>query len=312
MPSQNEIRQTITSQIVEALKSGTLPPWRRPWALDKNAGHPANVVSKRSYRGINPLILGVASARHGFRSKWWATFNQWKQLGGTVMKRPDDVPPGKWGTAIIYWQRLTKTVRDDNGEDEEQRFFFCKMYTVFNVDQVVGDHLDHLRVGNAPLDTMEVQARYEKADEAIAAIAATGADIRHGGNRAYYEPQGDYIAMPHRHQFTDGEYYETVFHELTHHSEAPSRLNCDRSKPENSYAFLELRAELGGCYVAAELGLPTAENLTNHASYLQSWLQQMENDPKFVWRAAAQASQAADFILSFSRQPVEEEEPVLA
>ena len=51
MPSQNEIRQTITSTIVENLKSGTLPPWRRPWALDKNAGNPANVVSKRSYRG---------------------------------------------------------------------------------------------------------------------------------------------------------------------------------------------------------------------------------------------------------------------
>ena len=39
MPSQNEIRQTITSTIVENLKSGQLPPWRRPWALDKNAGY---------------------------------------------------------------------------------------------------------------------------------------------------------------------------------------------------------------------------------------------------------------------------------
>ncbi|NLS97542.1 MAG: DUF1738 domain-containing protein [Planctomycetaceae bacterium] len=309
MPSQNEIRQTITSTIVENLKSGTLPPWRRPWALDKNAGNPANVVSKRSYRGINPLILGVASIRHNLRSKWWATFNQWKELGGSVMKRPDDCPPGKWGTAIIYWQRLTRTIQDEAGEDEEQRFFFCKMYTVFNIDQVSGDHLDHLRVGNAPLDTNEVQARYEKANEAI---SATGATILHGGNRAYYDPHEDTITVPHRHQFTDGEYYETVFHELAHHSEHPTRLNCDRSKPENSYAFLELRAELGGCYVAAELGLPTAENLANHASYLQSWLQQMENDPKFVWRAAAQASQAADFILSFSRQPVEEEETVLA
>ena len=307
MPSQNEIRQTITSQIVETLKSGKLPPWRRPWALDKNAGQPANIISKRSYRGINPLILGVASVRHKLRSKWWATFNQWKTLGGTVMRRPDNVPPGQWGTAIIFWQRLTKTVRDEDGDDEEQKFFFLKTYTVFNVDQVLGSHLDQLRVGNAPLDTEEVQQRYERADEAI---EKTGADIRHGGNQAYYSPSGDYIAVPHRHQFTGGEYYETIFHELTHHSEAPSRLNCDRS--ENSYAFLELRAELGGVYLANELGLPTAENLTNHVSYLQSWLQQMQNDPSFVFRAAAQASKAADFVLSFSREPVEESEPVLA
>jgi antirestriction protein ArdC len=233
MPSQNEIRQTITSQIVEALKSGTLPPWRRSWALDKNAGNPANVVSKRSYRGINPLILGVASIHHNLRSKWWATFNQWKELGGSVMKRPADVPPGKWGTSIIYWKRLTKTVRDDNGDDEEQRFFFCRMYTVFNIDQVSGDHLDHLRVGNAPLDTNEVQARYEKADEAI---AATGTTILQGGNRAYYDPHEDTITVPHRHQFTDGEYVKTLAHELSHWTEHSSRLNCDRSKPENSTA----------------------------------------------------------------------------
>ena len=198
---------------------------------------------------------------------------------------------------------------DEDGDDEEQKFFFLKTYTVFNVDQVLGSHLDQLRVGNAPLDTDEVQARYEKADEAI---EKTGADIRHGGNQAYYSPTDDYIAMPHRHQFTDGEYVETLAHELSHWTEHSSRLNCDRSKPENSYAFLELRAELGGVYLANELGLPTAENLTNHASYLQSWLQQMQNDSSFVFRAAAQASKAADFVLSFSRQPVEEEEPVLA
>lgn len=307
MASQVEIRTAITNQIVDALQSGKLPPWRRPWALDRNAGHPANVLSKRNYRGINPLILG--SNPHGFRSKWWGTFNQWKKLGGSVMRRPDDVPPGKWGTSIIYWQRVTKTVQDDGGEDEEQKFFFCKLYTVFNVDQVVGDHLDHLRVGNSPLDTQEVQRRYEKADEAI---EKTQARILHGGNRAYYDPDRDTITVPHRHQFTEAEYYETLLHELSHWAEHPSRLNWDRTQPGNTYACGELIAELSGCYAAAELGLPTAESLTNHASYLQSWLQQMQSDPRFIFRAAAQAAKACDFILSFSRQPVEEPEPVLA
>jgi len=59
MPTQNEIRDRITSTIVEALKSGSLPPWRRPWAADPNAGFPANVVSKKKYRGINPPALGT-------------------------------------------------------------------------------------------------------------------------------------------------------------------------------------------------------------------------------------------------------------
>jgi antirestriction protein ArdC len=50
MPSQSDIRQTITNLIITALESGTVLPWRRPWRLDKNAGFPANVMSKKSYR----------------------------------------------------------------------------------------------------------------------------------------------------------------------------------------------------------------------------------------------------------------------
>jgi len=57
MPNQNDIRQAITNQIIGALESGSVPPWRRPWRLGKNAGAPANVVSKRSYRGLNPILL---------------------------------------------------------------------------------------------------------------------------------------------------------------------------------------------------------------------------------------------------------------
>jgi antirestriction protein ArdC len=48
--------------------------------------------------------------------------------------------------------------------------------------------------------------------------------------------------------------------------------------------------------------------MENHAAYVQSWLQAMQNDPKYIFDAASQASKAADFILSFSRaaQPADE------
>ena len=61
MPSQQEIRQQITSTIVESLKTGNLPPWRQPWRCSKNAGAPANVVTKRGYSGVNPLLLAAIS-----------------------------------------------------------------------------------------------------------------------------------------------------------------------------------------------------------------------------------------------------------
>ena len=310
MPTQNHIRESITNTIVEHLKAGNVAPWRRPWALDRNAGHPANVVSKKGYRGINPLLLAISSIKHGFHSRHWGTFRQWSDLGGRVMRRPHNVSRGQWGTAIVFWRNVTKKEKDANGEEGETTYFLLKTYTVFNIDQVEVDHLDHLRVGHidSKLNEEEVEERFAMADDCI---EATQADIRHGGNRAYYNPDRDYIVLPHRRQFSLPEYYETAFHELSHWTEHDSRLNWDRGKPENTYALGELIAELGGCFIAAELGLPTAERLENHASYLKSWLTEMEDDPKFIFRAAAQAAKSADFALSFSRESIDEPEPAI-
>lgn len=306
MPSQNEIRERITNTIAEALKSGSLPPWRKPWRNDPNAGFPVNVTG-RKYRGINPLLLEIASMRHGLKSKWWATFRQWELLGGKVMRRPDDVPPGEWGTNIIFWSRLTKEEENERGEMEEKAVFFMKTYTVFNIDQVRGEHLDRLRVGNLANEITDPIVTYEAADKMI---EATGADIRYGGNQAFYNRKGDFIQVPLREQFTAGDYYETVLHELVHWSEHPNRLAWNRK--DEGYAMGELVAELGSCFLATELGLPNAENLPNHASYLSSWLQAMKSDHRFIFQASSQASKAADYILSFSRSEQPEPEEVLA
>lgn len=300
MSTQQQLRQSITEQIVAALETGDTPPWRRPWRVGPNAGFPANVVSKNPYRGINPILLDMAAARHGLTSKWWGTFNQWKQLGGRVMPRPSHVPPGRWGTQIVFWSPITKTVTNHDGKGEEDRFFVMRSYTVFNVDQVEGDRLDHLRAWRGEDDTAsEVVIDYEPAE---AAIAATGIDIRHGGARAFYSPSEDYVRVPPKASFTEpDEYYETVFHELVHSTEHPSRLDWNRKEKENTYAMGELVAEIGACYLARELGVPASENLTNHIAYLANWLKAMKDDPRFIFTASSQASKAADYLLSFSR-----------
>jgi antirestriction protein ArdC len=291
MPTQNELRERITTTIVEALKGGKLPPWRMPWRADPNCGYPTN-VSGRRYHGINPLLLQIASMRHGFKSKWWATYRQWDMLDGKVMKRPDNVEPGQWGTNIIFWSKTTKTEENDHGEEEKKPIFFMKTYTVFNIDQVRGDHLDRIRVGNAvPTSPIET---YEAADRVI---EATKADIRYGGNRAYYDRLGDYIQVPLREQFTAPEYYETLMHELVHWTEP--RLKWNRK--EEGYAMGELIAEMGACFLATELGIPNAETSVNHQSYIASWLKALQSDHRFVFQASSQASKAADYVLAFSR-----------
>lgn len=302
----SDLRQTINKTIIDALESGNLPPWRRPWRCSKNAGTPANVVSKTNYSGVNPLLLEIAAQRHNFLSRHWGTFNQWKELGGNVMRRPENVSPGKWGTTIVFCRPIKKAETASDGEETDSKFWLLRSYTVFNIDQVEGDHLDHLRVSKDSLDESDEQERF---DEAERIIGATNADIRFGGDRAFYSPAGDFIQMPPRSQFVLPEFYQTLCHEMVHWTEAPYRLNWDRKKPENDYGRGEMIAELGGCYLASEMGLPTADNLTNHASYLLGWITSMKSDPKFIFKAASQASKAVDFILSFSKSPDEVEQP---
>jgi antirestriction protein ArdC len=120
----------------------------------------------------------------------------------------------------------------------KDKFFFMRQFTVFNVEQTNG--LDKFRVGfGEPQDN--ATERYENAD---AVIDATGADIRYGGNQAFYSPSDDYVQLPMRSQFVSAEsYYETTFHELCHWSEC--RVGFDRAEAENSYAYAELVAEIG-------------------------------------------------------------------
>jgi antirestriction protein ArdC len=302
----SKLRQAITNTIVQSLLDGGLPPWRQPWRCSRNAGSPVNVVSKRPYSGVNPLLLQISAQRHNFQSRHWATFAQWKQLRGSVMRRPADVAPGQWGTTIAFCRPVTKTETAPDGDETESKFWVLRSYTVFNIDQVEGKHLDHLRVGTETLDESEVVDRFEEAERIV---AATNADIRFGLGGAFYNVASDYIQMPHRNQFSLPEFYETMFHEMVHWTEAPHRLNWDRKLPANTYACGELIAELGGCFLASEVGLPVAENMINHLAYLQNWIETMQTDPKFIFKVAAQASRAVDFILSFSRSPEEVEQP---
>ena len=313
MSNHQQLREKITAHIVTALESGNVPPWRRPWRVGPNAGAPANVVSKKPYRGINPILLDMAAARHGLTSRWFATFNQWKAMGGKVMRRPDSVPEGQWGTNIVFWTPVTKTEKDAEGDEKTDRYFVMRSYTVFNVDQVEGGQLDHLRASGADTGYDDAPViDYEPAEEAI---AATGISIRYGGGQAYYSPTHDYIQVPPKATFTEPiDYYETVFHELVHATEHPTRLNWSRKESDNSYAMGELVAEIGACYLARELGVPASDNLTNHVAYLANWLKAMKDDPRFIFSASSQASKAADYLLSFSRSTADlpEEEAVMA
>jgi len=101
--------------------------------------------------------------------------------------------------------------------------------------------------------------------------------------------------MPHPGQFiAQKEFISTSFHELVHWSEV--RLGW-----QGSYALGELIAEIGACYIAAQLRIPGGDDLDNRTAYLANWLRELEDDPRAILRAASQASKATEFILGISR-----------
>ena len=293
MITQAEIRQQITEKIIEAIRNGT-PPWRKGWRNDANCGTPSNALSNRSYRGINILLLELAALEHGYESKWWASYRQWQTLGAQVRR-------GEHGTQIVFWRPLVRKVTiNDDGEEQTQSFPILKTWTIFNVAQVEGKEVEHLRnLNHAPANFTD----YSPAEEAI---SATGADIRFGGDRAFYRPQGDFIQLPPKESFFGlREFYSTALHEISHwsgHESRLARLTKNARFGDHVYAFEELVAEIGGCFLANEIGIPQSDDLRNQHAYLAHWLQVLENDPKAIFTAATQASAASDFILSFSRK----------
>ncbi len=222
MPSQSEIQKQITDRIIEGLKNGVVP-WRKPWRANENAGVPANVVSRRSYSGINPILLDLAAMSRGYVSRYWGTYQQWASLGAQVQKRPGDVKPGCWGTQIVFYKQVKRTKGED-GEEKVQTFPILRYYTVFNIEQVDGGSVDHLRA-SADSEPSSLEPDFEPARTAI---EATKAEIHFGGDKAFYvrlrgefphHTGGDYIQMPHPSQFvSQKDFISTNFHELVHWS----------------------------------------------------------------------------------------------
>jgi len=300
MASQSEIRERVTSEIIEALKKGVVP-WRKPWSAAGNTGFPTNVVSQKNYGGVNRLLLTCAAMKKGFQSQWWGTFRQWQQRGCRVRQRPTDVEAGHWGSRIIFYEKKTTTVTNQDGDEEERTFPLLKEFVVFNAEQVDGAEAFHAEADVEASATPD----FEPAEKVI---AATGADIRviAGDKACYYRPPLDYIEIPPKAQFEQGgglcEWYSTALHELAHWSEV--RVNW-----QGSYGFGELRAEMAACFMCAEIGIPNHNPTDNHVSYLDNWIKTISEDYRAIFKISSAANAAADFVLSFSRKEQDQAVP---
>jgi antirestriction protein ArdC len=200
----SDIYERITARIVEQLEAGTRP-WMQPWGA---GGTPVRPLRHNgvAYRGINTVLLWMTAAERGYNSSHWMTFRQAQEIGANVRK-------GEKSTLVVYANAIERKETDDEGEEIERRIPFMKGYSVFNADQIDGLPSHFYAPPTKPAGSEDKQ-RIEAADRFFANL---GADIRHGGNRAFYHPAGDFIQMPLFEAFVSAETHATTLgHECIH------------------------------------------------------------------------------------------------
>ena len=117
----------------------------------------------------------------------------------------------------------------------------------------------------------------------------------------HYQPATDVIRVPKMSRYLNLEdYYNTVFHELTHatgHSKRLDRFSQDANADGlHAYGREELTAAMGSAMLAAHAGIE-AELVERDASYIRHWRDTINADKPMIIRSASLAQKAVDLIL---------------
>lgn len=279
------IYQQVTDKIIAELEGGTIPSWVKNWSGD--AGSDCNVITKKTYSGINTIILGMS----GFKSPYWATYKQWLSIGAKINKDQFN----KY-QCIVFYSPVKTTKKQQDSDEKQQVYKVMRYFRVYNAEQVSGFEAPALPAPKVFNDVASIEALTVK----------SGAKLQFGGDRAYYSPSNDYVAMPHKTQFNnEASYYATLLHELSHWTGHKSRLDRDLSGRfgNEAYAAEELIAELSAAFLCARFNI--AGEL-RHSSYIASWLRVLKNDNKAIFKAAALAQKSADYLAGFAGEIITE------
>ena len=282
---KNEVFEKIQFKILELMKTSGAN-WTKSWI---SSGLPINVITDKSYRGINTFWLSIQE----FHTNDWATFKQWSSKGYKIKK-------GSKATPIIFCeskQKKEKWLSDRELKNYRKSgilpyYWLWKTYMVFNGDQIE-DYISTSQNQN-----FEEKLTISKVKDVSIFIDNTSVNIIPSNNSAYYSSIVDEIGMPSIKSFnTDIDYFSTLLHELTHWTGHKARCDRDQSGTFGSanYAKEELIAEIGSAFLCQILGI-SKRIRKDHAQYLNHWISLIEEDSKIMITAFSKAQKAVDFV----------------
>ena len=273
-----DIYAAVTKRIIEQMEQGIIP-WQKPWVSN---GKAVSHATGKPYSLLNQMLLG--------RPGEYLTFKQCQEAGGHVKK-------GEKSSMVVFWKWIEQ---EDEETGETKEVPFLRYYNVFHIDQCEGIQAKYTTEAHFPDGASTVETAQEIIYDYL---EREGVKLTHSeGDRAFYRPSTDEIILPLRKQFVStAEYYGTVFHELTHSTGHPSRLNrLDKVVVFGSdvYSKEELVAEKGAAALVNHCGLESPTSFRNNTAYIQNWLSALKADKRFIVSAAGKAEKAVTLILN--------------
>ena len=258
--------------------------------------------------------MSVTQTAKGYSDHRWATYKQIKDMGGQVRK-------GEKATHVLFYKfddekaqpppgapATPASAPEGQAEKEHTRPPMVRCYAVFNVEQADGLTLERTA------DDRTAEPEWKAHQTAERVIQESGVHVVHvRGDRACYNLQTDTVTIPEREQFaTANGYYQTALHELGHATGHPARMDRDTLKHgvghfgSVEYAREERRAEMSAMMTGERVGV--GHDGSRGAAYVQGWIKALEDDPKEIYKAAADAQKISDYLMRPIRRQMDDEE----
>lgn len=276
------VYELVTNRIIEQLENNIVP-WEKPWSGTIDGAF--NRVSKKPYSILNQMLLKYDNE--------YASFKQWKDLGGHIRK-------GEKSEIVVFWKMYPIKEKKDDGTEIIKTIPLLKYINVFHISQVDGVEPLKQKVTHdiEPIDKAEkiLNDYWNRENITIEHVK---------GDKAFYSPMFDKIQLPLFEQFKQSEeYYSTAFHESVHSTMKTSRCNRQEDRKgkvvsfgSEEYSKEELVAEVGSAQLMNIVGIETTKSFRNSTAYIQSWLKVLRNDNKFIVSASSKAEKAVNYIL---------------
>ena len=281
----------VAGGVIDLMKQEV--PWSQTWIEKDGFRGYSNAATGEPYGVVETLML----MSQGMTDEVVATRLEWKALGY-------DVRTANPSAYILKEGQTLEDLYDDDGNIIEG-----VGAVVFGSSAVSKSKTYEPYPTRTKAEYPNVDIPYTRLDEVLDAyFEEEGIDYAESeGSQSYYNPEDDEIRLPAKKQFTSAAgYLATKAHECIHSTGAYVRCNREAFKRANvkfgnmKYSREELIAEIGSALLLAAFGLDTEETKRNAAAYCQNWLQQLQNNPKWIMTAAGLAEEAVEYIMQYA------------